>query len=371
VGHFSQRERKNWLIDSISNRRIFFFFFVFSWNLFGGMEFVEDILKADDDDGGDKDEFGGNVWKHMMAGAVAGVAEHCGMFPLDTIKTHMMAYRPIVIQSPSTLTSSAATGVAVQHTVTATEAAALLASRTHESMRAVGTKIVHEHGMRGLFRGIKAMALGAAPAHAIYFATYEAGKDVFGAHRTDGHHPVATAAAGIMATVCSDAVLTPMDAVKQKMQLQRREYVSVRACIRHTLASEGLLRGFYGGYTTTLTMNVPYVSVYFASYESLKKTMAQSPYFDPHSHSLHLIAGAGAGTLAAAFTNPLDVAKTRLQTQGDAGRMYNGMVDALHTLRVEEGWGAFTKGIRPRMLFHSLSGAICWSTYEYMKMLLS
>jgi hypothetical protein len=28
----------------------------------------------------------GNPWHHLLAGSVAGTVEHCGMFPLDTVK---------------------------------------------------------------------------------------------------------------------------------------------------------------------------------------------------------------------------------------------------------------------------------------------
>jgi solute carrier family 25 iron transporter 28/37 len=31
--------------------------------------------------------------KHMFAGSMAGVMEHCGMFPFDTIKTHMQVQK--------------------------------------------------------------------------------------------------------------------------------------------------------------------------------------------------------------------------------------------------------------------------------------
>jgi len=37
-------------------------------------------------------------------------------------------------------------------------------------------------------------------------------------------------------------------------------------CLKTTYSLYGL-RGFYAGYTTTLTMNVPYTAIYFASYE--------------------------------------------------------------------------------------------------------
>jgi hypothetical protein len=31
-------------------------------------------------------------WRHMIAGAIAGTAEHCGMFPVDTIKVRSPFY---------------------------------------------------------------------------------------------------------------------------------------------------------------------------------------------------------------------------------------------------------------------------------------
>jgi solute carrier family 25 iron transporter 28/37 len=97
------------------------------------------------------------------------------------------------------------------------------------------------------------------------------------------------------------------------------------------------------------------------------------PFFFLEKHydlKLHLLGGAGAGVVASGFTNPFDVAKTRLQTQGDVGKRYGGMLDALRTIWVEEGIGGYARGMRPRMLFHATSGAICWGTYETVKHLI-
>lgn len=35
---------------------------------------------------GEEEEDWGSPIKHLAAGAIAGTIEHCGMFPLDTIK---------------------------------------------------------------------------------------------------------------------------------------------------------------------------------------------------------------------------------------------------------------------------------------------
>jgi len=55
------------------------------------------------------------------------------------------------------------------------------------------------------------------PAHALYFAAYEAAKEALGGGG-EGHHPFAVAAAGVFATITSDACMTPFDVVKQRLQ---------------------------------------------------------------------------------------------------------------------------------------------------------
>lgn len=74
-----------------------------------------------------------------------------------------------------------------------------------------------------------------------------------------------------------------------------------------------------------------------------------------------------AGALAAGLTNPLDVAKTRLQTQSDTGIYYRGMLDALRRIKQAEGWLGFTRGIVPRMIFFSMAAGIQFGSYEYVK----
>lgn len=177
--------------------------------------------------------------------------------------------------------------------------------------------------------------------------------------------------AGVIATVFSEAVFTPMDAVKQKLQLGIKDYKGVIDCCHQTYATRGLWRGFYAGYTTTLVMNVPYSGTYFASYEFLKKFLL--PEGVDHSNIVNIISGGGAGIVSAAITNPLDVARTRLQTQMDvSGHIkYKNMHHALKVLWQEEGINGLKAGIVPRMIFHSTSAAICWATYEYVKKLLS
>ncbi|GMH09030.1 hypothetical protein Nepgr_010870 [Nepenthes gracilis] len=128
------------------------------------------------------------------------------------------------------------------------------------------------------------------------------------------------AASGVCATVTDNAIFTPMDMVKQRLQLSGgggvRAYRGVWDCVKRVLREEGF-GAFYASYKTTVIMNAPYTAVHFATYEAAKRTLME---ISPDSASderliVHATAGAAAGALASVVTTPLDVVKTQLQCQ--------------------------------------------------------
>lgn len=56
------------------------------------------------------------------------------------------------------------------------------------------------------------------PAHALQFAVYEAIKDVLGGN-VQGHSAFISGFAGAVATGLNDAVMTPVDVIKQRLQV--------------------------------------------------------------------------------------------------------------------------------------------------------
>merc|ERR1719498_1092883 len=79
-------------------------------------------------------------WKHAVAGSCAGVTEHIGMYPLDTIKTHMQALRP--------------------------------EGQGRARLSQVIRQISSESSL-GFMRGASAIASGCIPAHVALFTSYE------------------------------------------------------------------------------------------------------------------------------------------------------------------------------------------------------
>lgn len=234
---------------------------------------------------------GRGFWQYMVAGSVAGMAEHMAMFPVDTLKTRMQTV--------------------------AVSATSSCCPRGQPNVGRLLTSIVRSEGPSGLYRGIAAIGLGAGPAHAAYFTVYELCKGRLGGDRHDGfHHPLIHAASGVAATVASDTLLTPMDVVKQRLQLRSSPYSGVRDCVVRMLRDEGI-KAFYASYRTTVLMNAPFTAVHFTTYEAVKKILFEiSPENSTEEKILvHLTAGGSAGALASALTTPLDVVKTRLQCQ--------------------------------------------------------
>jgi len=332
----------------------------------------------------------------MVAGALAGIAEHIAMYPIDTVKTRAQA-----LAHPG------------QRLRGGPVAAAL-------------SSIVRREGLRGLYGGVTAVAVGAGPAHALYFAVYEWVKAGLGSSAGRGgwggssaaegagagggraqqpppspltHPTLAAALAGASATVVSDGVMTPCDVVKQRLQVVGSPYAGVGDCIARTLAAEGP-GAFFKSLRTTLVTNIPFTALHFGTYEAAKSAASDArtawagwrgekggvdgggepaPLHRWWSDLLgeeeglltQLTAGGAAGGVAAAATTPLDVAKTRLQLEGvTSAARYDGRGAVWPTLaRIarEEGSAALWAGVRPRVLFHVPAAAICWGTYESVK----
>ena len=162
--------------------------------------------------------------------------------------------------------------------------------------------------MMRLWRGVSTMLTGSLPAHAAYFSIYEAGKTQFGADGPD-HTPMASALAGAVATTAHDSVMTPLDVVKQRLQLGFHD--GVADSFRTIVRQEGFF-ALYLSFPTTLFMNVPFAAASVATNETLKRILNPT---NEYNVGVFLLSGFVSGGIAGALTNPLDVVKTRLQTQ--------------------------------------------------------
>lgn len=163
--------------------------------------------------------------------------------------------------------------------------------------------------------------------------------------------------------------MNPADVVKQRLQVYNSPYKSVTSCARDIYRKEGF-KAFYRSYTTQLTMNIPFQSIHFITYEWMQETTNRERKYNP---SAHMISGAVAGAVASAVTNPLDVCKTLLNTQEVAAlnqtkrRNIKGLFEATRTIHRCCGWKGYCQGLSARIAYSMPSTALAWSVYEFFK----
>jgi hypothetical protein len=222
-----------------------------------------------------------HVAQHAVAGSIAGLAEHAVMYPVDTIKTIMQ-----VRQAPQ-LQTLAAEGAGATASMSA----------SFEHLTASG-------GVPRMWRGVQTMFTGCVPAHAAYFSIYEGCKarlnrDLAASSEAGAETAAAAAAsassAGVapsafasgasvaLATMAHDVIMTPMDCIKQRLQLGHHKN-SLVECACAMLQQEGP-RAFLRSYPTTLLMNVPYALVMGTTNEALRGALNPS---GTHSLSTYL-----------------------------------------------------------------------------------
>ncbi|KAL6745604.1 mitochondrial substrate carrier [Haematococcus lacustris] len=84
----------------------------------------------------------------------------------------------------------------------------------------------------------------------------------------------------------------------------------------------------------------------------------------------HSVAGATAGSVAVLVLHPFDVIKTRLQVQDghqSTHLTYQGVQHAVRSMRQQEGWRAFYRGLTPALLGSGISWSAYFTAYEALK----
>jgi solute carrier family 25 iron transporter 28/37 len=271
----------------------------------------------------------------VIAGATAGLVEHSCMFPVDLVKTRLQS-----LKQPG--------------------------QPKYATIRQAFGSILKTEGFFGMYRGLTAVLISALPSHALYFTTYEKVKQRLTPTNSNANRPSTLTAgtAGVCATIAHDLFVTPLDVVKQRMQVYNSPYKTISSGIKSVYSHLGM-RGFYAAFPLTLTMNIPYTAVHFIVYENLKHLLhAENEKEKPWKH---LICGAGAGMIGGLVSNPFDVVKTRVQTQEFEN--FHTVKQVARQIYSENGWKSFMTGVSARMLYFAPSAAITWVTYEQLKRL--
>ncbi|KAK8051419.1 mitochondrial carrier [Apiospora rasikravindrae] len=175
---------------------------------------------------------------------------------------------------------------------------------------------------RGLYGGWLPAMLGSFPGTVLFFGSYEWSKRVMLDYNIQPH--IAYLTAGAIGDFAASIVYVPSEVLKTRLQLQGRHnnpyfksgynYKSTFDAVKTIVRVEGPSTLFHG-YSATLYRDLPFSALQFMFYEQFQSWARQWKRSREIGTPLEILTGAAGGGLAGVITCPLDVVKTRLQTQ--------------------------------------------------------
>jgi hypothetical protein len=186
--------------------------------------------------------------------------------------------------------------------------------------------IFRQEGVRkGLYGGVLPAFMGSFAGTTIFFGCYEYSKRYMVDH---GVNPsLAYFTAGFFADLAASPVYVPTEVLKTRLQLQGRfnnpsfasgyNYRGTLHALRTIYKTEGAAE-LFSGYKATIFRDLPFSAIQFALYERAQGyAKGWAGAGNDIGLAMEIITGAGAGGIAGVLTCPMDVVKTRIQTELD------------------------------------------------------
>lgn len=236
----------------------------------------------------------------------------------------------------------------------------------------------HSKGINNLYRGFWFSSCVNLPTYGIYTAIYTSVKQQLGYDPTLGinQHTYLAQCAPLLAGALADAISVPLfvpgDVITQRLQLSDTPYKHGRDAFKQIVKEHGY-GGLFVGLNATLITSTIASAVWWQVYETTKSSLYHkynvTEYLPWPTDGVNrwpmIIAGFLAGEITSVVVNPLDVVKTRLQTQNNNHHTaYKGTLSGLRELWIEEGISGMFRGVYPKLLSRGPLSAITSLTYE-------
>jgi solute carrier family 25 citrate transporter 1 len=281
----------------------------------------------------------GSVVVSILAGAFTGLGETLLMYPLENVKTQQQLSAASMLQT-------------VRRTV-ATD------------------------GFRGLYRGMLPILVGAIPTQALRWGSIELFCTT--AVESCGNVNEKIIAGMLSGVVVAVIVGVPIETMKTEM-IHQQFLVAMSPCETPSTVrtdefgdrSSSLCR--CKGWLPTVLKKVVNQSIRFPAFsivfDVLCYFVTSSGGCIPKDHVVQsFVAGAFSGMSSVAFTQPIDVIKTRMQ--GCTAHRYKGTLDCLLTVTREEGWRVLLEGMWARVLRSSLGAGLTFTIFPAAQRVLS
>lgn len=233
--------------------------------------------------------------------------------------------------------------------------------------------IFRNEGVTGFWKGNVPAELMYVCYASIQFGTYRSATILLqtglpGAYRLPdaAESFVAGASAGAVAT----SLTYPLDLLRTRFAAQgtQRVYSSMRGAVAEIWRDEGA-RGFFRGLTPALVQIVPFMGIFFVTYERLRICLAG---YNMRWGSGDATAGVIASVVSKTSVFPLDLVRKRIQVQGPTRSRYiysdipeyKGAFRAVAMIARTEGVRGLFKGLPISLVKSAPASAVTLWTYE-------
>lgn len=240
------------------------------------------------------------------------------------------------------------------------------------------TKIIKNEGPKALYKGTLTPLLGVGACVSIQFGVFGALKRSFdaansGSPLTNAQLYVSGAAAG----AANSVIVGPVEHIRIRLQAQsdvKKQYFGPLDAAKKIYAHDGI-RSIYRGFGPTLLRESQGTGAYFFTYESLLRwDMATHGRTREEIPAWKLcMFGAAAGYSMWLTVYPIDVIKSRLQTdgfgngEGQGRRVYTSALDCFKKTLAEGGVKALFRGFSPVLVRAAPANAATFLCYEYSR----
>jgi len=152
-------------------------------------------------------------------------------------------------------------------------------------------------------------------------------------------------AAGGAAGATSLCIVYPLDFARTRLGADvgkaaaDREFKGLADCIKKCYKADGIVRGLYPGFISSVQGIIVYRAIYFGAYDTAKE-MVDNPSFLTKFAIAQTVA---AGSVSVAY--PFDTVRRRLMMMsGEGEKMYKGTMDCWRKIVKDEGAKALYKG---------------------------
>ncbi|MCJ1388027.1 mitochondrial thiamine pyrophosphate transporter [Xylographa bjoerkii] len=283
----------------------------------------------------------------LIAGATAGLVSRFCIAPLDVIKIRLQLQ-----------TYPLRSGI-------------ISPVRNRDGATSIIRSIFRNEGIQGFWRGNIPAELLYISYGSIQFSTYRLTTNLLSTTPTPIPDSVMAFVAGAFAGAVATSATYPLDLLRTRFAAQGtlKIYASLLSSVRIIYLTEGL-PGFFRGLGAGVAQIVPYMGLFFSTYEKLRPLLGE---LELPFGSGEATAGVLASVVAKTGVFPLDLIRKRIQVQGPTRERFAGGMIPLYgkgMLRVgkeivaKEGWRGLYGGLGVGLIKAAPASAVTMWTYE-------